>query len=431
MSPARTADWLRIDEARNAILSSLTSSPRTELRNLADADGRVLAEDLVSPLDLPPWNNSAMDGFAVRREDVIGASDEAPHVLPVVGDVPAGAFPTRTLSPGEAMRVMTGAPVPDGADSVIRVEHTDGGRSGTVSIRSDLDSGRNVRRAGEDVRRGDVAVASGTLMRPGEIAVAAALGHARIAVTQRPRVALVTSGDELVDLDRFDEVLRGDRIVSSNSYSIAAQIREAGGTVVDLGIANDSPQSIRSRLAEAAGCDALVTIAGMSVGEHDHMIRTLTELGTRIAFWRVRIRPGSPFAFGVVDALGGIPWFGLPGNPVSAVVTFELLVRPALLRWAGAGAVFAPVVSVRTTEHIDGGPGLTRFHRVRLTPSTGGEPPRAQLTGPQGSHILSSMVGADALLVLGSDRGPVRAGEILPAILIGGRPLSDEPGYDP
>jgi molybdopterin molybdotransferase len=435
MTPSRKADWIRIDEARDSILANLPTSPPTEICSLEDAEGRVLAEDLVSPLDLPPWDNSAMDGFAVRGADVIGASDGAPRQLLVVGDVPAGAFPDRQLSANEAMRVMTGAPIPGGADSVIRVEHTDAGSrsgpGGTVAIQSDLDVGRNVRQKGEDIRRGAVALARGTVLRPAEIGVAAALGHARLRVARPPRVALLTSGDELVDIDRFEEVLGGHRIVSSNSYSIAAQIREAGGTAVDLGIASDSPESIRSSLSAAAGCDALVTIAGMSVGEHDHMIRMLTELDTEIAFWRVRIRPGSPFAFGRIHAFGGIPWFGLPGNPVSAVVTFELLVRPALLRLAGARSIFSPVVSVRITEAIDGSEGLTRFHRVRLEPAERGEPPRARLTGRQGSNLLSSMVGADALLVVRADRGSVRAGEVLPAILFGGRPLGTDPGYEP
>jgi molybdopterin molybdotransferase len=285
-----------------------------------------------------------------------------------------------------------------------------------------------VRRRGEDVAEGAVALRKGSLLRPGEIGVAASLGRARLRVIRRPRVALLASGDELVDVHGYAEVLAGKRIVSSNSYSVAAQIREAGGMVVDLGIAADEPESIRQLLAEARGCDALVTVAGMSVGEHDHMIAVLAELDTEVAFWRVRMRPGSPFAFGTIGSLDGIPWFGLPGNPVSAVVTCELFVRPALVRMAGAERVFPPAIEVRAADVIEGGTGLTRFHRVRLRYVPDG-PPYAQLTGSQGSGILTSTVEADALLVIEAARERVDPGDTLPAILLGGHPLQSDPGH--
>jgi len=270
----RKADWVGAAEARRIILDSITPLPPVRC-SLPDALGSVLAEDIHARHDLPPWDNSAMDGFAVRAEDVRGASDHAPRAIPVVDDIPAGAFPSHPVGPGEASRIMTGAPVPEGADTVIRVEHTDGGRDigmaeARVRISSDADAGRNIRRRGEDMRTGDLVLAAGTPLRAAQIGVAASLGRSRLSVVRRPRVAILGTGDELVDLDRFDEVLAGRRIVSSNSYSLAAQLREIDVDVCDLGIAPDDPDRIREHLESARGCDALITTAGISVGEHDH-----------------------------------------------------------------------------------------------------------------------------------------------------------------
>jgi molybdopterin molybdotransferase len=401
----RVADWLPFPDARARILNSIT--PLEAIRvPVTDALGRALAEPVRSSVDLPAWDNSAMDGFAVRAEDVRGASPSRPPVLRVVEDIAAGAFPTRSLGPGEATRVMTGAPVPDGADSVIRVEHTDGGtgldtRAATVEVRSDADAGRNIRSRGEDVRTGQEVLASGTTVGAAAIGVAAAVGAATLTVVRSPRVAVLATGDELVGLDAFAEVESGRRIVSSNSYTLAAQLREIGAEVVDLGIAPDDPAAIRDRLRDAHGCDAVVTSAGISVGVHDHLQAVMAEFDTQVAFWRVRMRPGSPFAFGSVGALGGIPWFGLPGNPVSSMVTFEVLVRPALLRMSGHVRIFSPAAAA----HLDAEPpepaDLTHFLRVRLRVEAGRTVARP--TGSQGSGILTSMVDADALLVIAAD----------------------------
>ncbi|HEX6913269.1 MAG TPA: gephyrin-like molybdotransferase Glp, partial [Longimicrobium sp.] len=348
MRTDRAADWLSAGDALRTVLAGVHPLG-TEERPLLDALGSVLAEDAVSPVDLPPWDNSAMDGFAVRAADVRGASAAAPRVLRVVDDVPAGHFASRGVGPGEAIRIMTGAPVPAGADSVVRVEHTDGGRGigtaeGTVTVVSDVDAGRNVRPRGEDVRRGDAVLRTGTVLRAPELAVAAAVGRARLSVVRRPVVAVLASGDELVPVEEFHEVRAGRRIVSTNSYALAAQLAESGMEARVLGIARDTPESLREHLARAAGCDALVTTAGISVGEHDHVLGALRSIDTEVDFWRVRIRPGSALAFGRVGGLDGIPWFGLPGNPVSTLVTFELFVRPALLRMAGHTRVHAPAV---------------------------------------------------------------------------------------
>lgn len=424
------ADWLPVRDALARVLGGvepLEPAPVQVGRSL----GHVLAEDLVSPIDLPLHDNSAMDGFAVRAVDVKGASGQRPRELPVVADVPAGAPVPDALPPGAAMRVMTGAPVPPGADSVVRVEHTDGGAlhpsgEGSVLVTSDADAHRNIRRRGEDLRRGDLVLARGRVIRPAELAVAASIGAAELRVIRRPTVAILTSGDELVDVAAFDQVLAGRRIVSTNSYSLAAQLSEIGAEVRDLGIAPDSADAMRRMLEGARGCDALITSAGISMGEHDLVRGVLDEMGAEIDFWRVKMRPGSPFAFGHLPGLGGIPWFGLPGNPVSSMVTFEVFARPAILKMCGRSAIFAPTVAARVADDPGVVPGLTHFLRVRLRPHDGHAV--ATITGAQGSGILSSMADADGLLVV-PEAAECRAGSTFPVLVLGGAPLREEPGY--
>jgi molybdopterin molybdotransferase len=418
MATEDRADWLSYEEAREAVLAGVAPLPPHELP-LERALGHVLARDVVSPVDLPPWDNSGMDGYAVRAEDVRGASADRPTVLRVIEDVPAGSFPSRPVSPGTAARVMTGAPLPAGADGVIRVEHTrqgDGPEGDRVWILSDEDAGRNARPRGQDVARGSVVLERGRVLRAASLGMAAAVGRSRLSVVRNPVVGVLSSGDELVEVEGFDEVLAGRRIVSSNGYALAARLAELGMEARPLGIARDDPTSLREHLLRARGCDALVTSAGVSVGEHDHVRGVLRELGLRLAFWRVRMRPGSPFAFGHLDGLGGIPWFGLPGNPVSALVTFEVLARPALLRMAGHPAAPGPVLRARLLDDYPQKPGLTHFPRVRLHL---GDELAASLTGAQGSGLLSSLVAADALLVVPPDRPGASAGERLEAIRIG------------
>lgn len=432
MAAEMRADWVSVADAREAILAdAATLAP--ERVPLLRAQGRVLAEDLIATLDLPPWDNSGMDGFATRSDDVRGASSESPRVLRVIEDIPAGGFPTLELEPGTASRVMTGAPVPRGADGVVRVEHTAAGTAAArlereVAITSDLDAGKNIRRRGEDLRRGDLVLGRGRVLRAAEIGVAASLGRSQLQVTRAPVVGVLASGDELVDLDGFSEVLAGRRIVSSNSYSLAAQLAEAGCEVRLLGIAADSPESVREHLLRAGGCDAVVSTAGVSVGAHDYVRDVLLGMGLRAAFWRVKMRPGSPFAYGRVDELGGIPWFGLAGNPVSCMVTFELFVRPALLRMSGARAVFRPTVLATLLDAYRPAGELTHFARVSLAHATDGSF-EARLTGAQGSGILTSMASADGLLVVSGDGGGAAAGDRLPVIVLGGEPSREEPGY--
>jgi len=407
------ADWVGLRHAVDRVLETVTGLDSEEIP-LRESRGRILAEDIRSPIDLPPWTNSAMDGFACRSVDVRNASLDAPVELRLVDDIPAGGFPKVALGEGTAARIMTGAPVPRGADSVIRVEHTDGGvgigtNGGRVKIVSESDAGRNLRIRGEEIREGGVALRAGQSMVPAAIGLAAAVGCTSLPVVRRPIVALLTSGDELVEVEDFSQVLEGKRIVSSNSYTLAARLEEIGCRVKYLGIASDRPESLRDLLRGAAGCDALVTSAGISVGEHDHIRSAVLDLEGDVRFWRVRIRPGSPFAFGTIAALGGMPWFGLPGNPVSSLITFELFARPALLTMGGQKRIFPVPIRARLVEDYIAPAGLTQLPRVRLSMDRKGEW-EARLTGSQGSGILSSLVTADGLLLVPEDRAGATAG---------------------
>jgi molybdopterin molybdotransferase len=393
----------------------------TESVPLREALGRVLAGDVVSPVDLPPWNNSSMDGYAVRSFDVAGAARDRPIVLAVIGTIAAGGRGERPLAPGDAYRIMTGAPLPPGADGVIRVEDTDGGTE-RVGVFDDRDAGRNVRPRGEDLAAGGVAVAGGTRLGAAHLGVLASVGRARVDVGRRPRVAILATGDELVDVDQFDEVRRGERIVTSNSYTLEALVRAAGAEPVPLGLVRDDPEALRARLAGAPPVDLLLTSGGISVGAFDHTRRVLADLGAELTFWRVKIRPGAPLGFG---RWRDAPWIGLPGNPVSSMVTFELFARPALRRMQGMARVFPQPIPVRLTERITTAAPLAHYFRGVVTVGTGGEL-EARLTGPQGSGLLTSMARANALLVVPEDRRVVEIGETVGALLLGEESLLGE-----
>ena len=377
---------------------------------LDDALGAVLAEDAVSPLDIPARANSAMDGYAARSEDVRGASPERPVRLRVVEQLPAGRFPTRAIGPGECARIFTGAAVPDGADSVIRQEDTDHGVD-TVSITQDRDTGANVRKAGEDIARGTTVLRAGTELGPAALGVLASLAVAHPLVHRRPRIAILGSGDEIVDVDQPEEILSGRKTASSNTHTLLALVRQAGGVPVNLGIARDSPDSLRSKLQGALDADLLVTTAGVSVGEHDYLRSVLSELGAEHRFWKIRMRPGAPVGFAL---LGQVPWIGLPGNPVSTMVTFELLVRPAIRKMSGHALPFRRSVPVRLTEPVSVKPRLQHFLRGVVTEGPNG--PLARLTGPQGSGILTSMALANALLIIPEGQFETPAGATVQAL---------------
>ncbi len=412
-------------DAALQILQHLARQPalRVPLDEALDA---VLAEDVVSPLDIPAWTNSAMDGYATRAEDVRGASEASPRRLQVIESIPAGAFPARPVTAGTCARIFTGAPLPEGADGVVRQEDTDGG-SDVVTIFKDRDAGVNIRLAGEDLRRDAVALPAGSELGPAALGVLASVAVSHPLIYRRPRVAILGSGDEIVDVDQPDDILSGRKIASSNTHTLMALVRQAGGEPVNLGIARDTPESLREHFQRGLSADLIVSTAGISVGEHDHVRAVLSELGGELKFWKLRMRPGAPVGFGM---LGAVPWIGLPGNPVSTMVTFELFVRPAIRFLAGRSAPFRRSVEVRLAEPIRVGPKLQHFLRAIVTePQAAAELPAVRLTGPQGSGILTSMVRANALLILPEGQHQTDPGATARAIRLDDPVHQAEPGF--
>lgn len=402
---AKTADRsLTVDEALERILGGVPSLPPHEVA-LLDALGAVLAEDAVAIQDVPPFTNSAMDGYAVRGDDVA----TAPARLRVVGDIAAGAYPTHQVGPGEAMRIMTGAPMPDGADTVVRVEDTDNGMD-IVTIQRATERGVSVRGRGEDLRVGEVVIPRGTVLRPAEIGVLATTGRPRVHVVRRPRVAVLSTGDEVVELDA---PIQPGQIRDANRYSLSAAVGAAGCVAWTLGIVGDTPEALRAALRDASSADAVVTSGGVSVGDHDHVKPVVSEMGT-MDFWSIAIRPGRPLAFGELrDGPRRVPIFGLPGNPVSSLLTFELFVRPALLRMAGHANVARPRARARLLERVDK-PAQLRFFARGIHDASDDT---VRTTGPQGSGILRSMSLANCLIDLPPGRERHEPGETVDLIL--------------
>ena len=382
---------------------------------LEQSAGRVLARDVVSPVFLPPHDNASMDGFAAHADDVRGSTRESPSRLEIIGTIAAGSAPTRALAHGEVARIMTGAYLPAGADSVIRVEDTTADAT-VVSVLDDRDAGRNIRRRGEDVRADQVVMRAGTAIAAPHIGVLASVGCGEPVVHRRPRVAILATGDELVTLDRFAEVRSGTRIVSSNSYALAAAVRAAGGEPIPLGIAPDDPSALAARLRAAEGCDLVLTSGGVSVGDFDYTRRVIAELGGTLSLWRVRMRPGAPLGFGSVF---GVPWLGLPGNPVSALVTFELFGRPLIRTLGGHARPHRRTLGVTLGEAVHLGAPLTHFLRAVLD-SGASDVPVARLTGAQSSGMLTSMSAAEVLLIVPPDPLDVPAGTAMRALPLDG-----------
>jgi molybdopterin molybdotransferase len=382
-SSARTAARsLSVDEALERILARVHTLPAARMA-LLDALGTVLAEDIVADRDVPSFRNSAMDGYAVRGADVASA----PVQLRVIGDIAAGATAKGGVGAGEAMRIMTGAPMPDGTDTVVRVEDTDN-RTDTVTITAVTKPGTSVRAAGEDLKRGETILRRGTVLRAAEIGVLATLGRDAADVVPAARVAILSTGDELVELDA---PLGPGQIRDANRYSLASAARAMGATPIPLGIVRDTADDLRRALHDAAErADVIVTSGGVSVGDHDHVKPVVDELGS-MDFWSIAIRPGRPLAFGEID---GKLIFGLPGNPVSSLLGFELFVRPALLKMAGRQLLHRPRVTATLEDTLDTPPGLRFFARGIYDPQRG----TVRTTGPQGSGILRSMALANSFI---------------------------------
>jgi molybdopterin molybdotransferase len=403
---------LTVTEASERILSEIKPLA-PEAVPLRQALGRVLAEDISATVTMPPWSNSSMDGYAVRSADITPVMSGERVQLRVVATVAAGEFAPRALKRGEAMRIMTGAPIPGGADSVIRKEDTDGG-SEKVEIREARDVWKNIRDAGEDFQRGDLLGKRGSPIKPALLGVLASSGIATVQVFGQPKVAIISSGNELVDLDDFDEVIAARRIVSTNSYTLEALTRVAGGIPEDLGIASDTKASLKRKLDAAADSDLIITSAGVSVGDLDHTRDVFASLGGKQKFWKVKMRPGAPLAFGL---LKDVPWLGLSGNPVSAMVSFELFIRPALRKMQGYQTFFRRTVAVTLEEEVKIGAKLTHFLRAVVTRQPDGAL-TARLTGHQSSGALTSMAKANALLIVPETDPKVPKGAQLKALML-------------
>ncbi|MDW8326776.1 MAG: molybdopterin molybdotransferase MoeA [Anaerolineales bacterium] len=411
---------LTVAEARARILEHFRPLD-TEVVALEAARGRVLAEAIYAGENLPPFPNSSMDGYAVRVADTAHATPDAPVTLPISGDIPAGAPLPGELPPGTAMRIMTGAPVPGGADAVVPVEETDDGRNhahhsertalpAQIRIFKAPRPGANIRPVGQDVSVGQQVLAPGVRLRPAALGVLAALGHAQVRVYRRPRVALLSTGDELVGVT---DTPRPGQIRDINSITLAAAIEQYGGEPLRLGVAPDRLDEVRRRLQQAVahGANLILSSAGVSVGVYD-VVKGALEADGALTFWKVNMRPGKPLAFGHV---GGVPFIGLPGNPVSALVGFEVFVRPALLRLAGQTALerFTVLAELAEPVHSDG-----RETYLRVTLEQRGERFIAHSTGLQGSNIITSLVKADGLLIIPAGVTQVAAGSTLPVWLL-------------
>jgi molybdopterin molybdotransferase len=398
---------LSVEEARERVLAGFTPLEAEEAP-LTEALGRVLANDALAQEASPPFANSAMDGYALRSADTQGASAQTPVRLRLVGEVPAGSVYAGMAQPGEAIRILTGAPMPDGADAALQQELTEVA-DGWVTIREPVAPETNVRHIGDDVRPGVLLARAGSELGPAEIALLASLGVSPVRVRRRPRVAILATGDELTPLG---QPLKPGQIYNSNTPYLIAAVTRAGATPVALGIAPDRAEDLRAMLTQAQGYDLILTSGGVSVGDYDLVKQILSEQGA-VEFWRVRVRPGKPLAFGF---LGQTPLLGLPGNPVSAAVTFELFGRPAIRRMLGAAQVGRPVVAVTLAGDEQRRSDRRQFVRVRLASRAGQLV--AYTTGAQDSHLISSLQGATALLIVPEGEGVIRPGDTAQAMLL-------------
>jgi len=367
--------------------------------NILEARKRVIGEDIFAPHNIPSADNSAMDGYAVRHTDSKGASQEKPLQLKVIEDIPAGKVALKKIKKGEAARIMTGAVIPEGADSVIRQEDTK--KNGkTAIIYTSAKKGQNIRFAGEDVRKGELVVNRGSALRPADIGMLAALGKAFINVYQKPRVAIMSTGDELVDIETNPPL---GKIINSNSYSLAAQVLECGGIPIMLGIAKDKKIDLQEKFKTALHADVIISSGGVSVGDFDFVKNVMGEIGNALHFWQVAMRPGKPLAFGAIES---VPLFGLPGNPVSAMVSFEQFVRPSLLKMQGHKKIFRQTIKAICVQEVQKSAGFKHFIRAIVKKEK--DQYIASVTGDQGSGILKSMVMANALIVMGENETRIK-----------------------
>ena len=399
---------VRVAEAQEIVLGCV-QPVGVEKVALLEALQRVTAEEVTAQRHIPLDDNSAMDGYAVRHTDVASATRDQPAVLEVLEILPAGKSPRHCLAPGTAVKIMTGAPLPEGADTVVQIEHTDGSDTRVQIYRAPC-RGSNLRRRGEDIRQGECVLASQTFLRPPELGVLASVGKAQVLVYQRPRVAILATGDEIIDPGEPDTQ---GKIINSNSYTLAGQVAEAGGSPLFLGVAPDNREVISQRIASGLRADVLITSGGVSVGTFDYVRECLAAVGFQACFWTVAVRPGSPTTFGMV---GPVPVFSLPGNPVASMVTFELFVRPALRKITGRRDLFRPRLEAVLQDAVEKRRGVRTLLRGVLRQEEGQT--TVSTTGPQGSGILRSMSLANCLIDLPEDTERLQPGARVQVMLL-------------
>lgn len=409
-------EHLQVSEARQCVLESVVVFGAEQVK-LEQSLGRVLAEEVCANRDLPPYDISAMDGYALRSADL----GNIPAALEIIEDIKAGDMPTKSLAPSQCARIMTGAPLPQGADAVIRVEETEAKPENKVQINQAVKPGNDIRRLGENMFNGEVVLSSGTEITPGVIGVLATVKRAQVQVYRRPRVAILSTGNELEGLD---EPVDPNKIPDANSYALMAQTQALGIEPVLLGIARDDPDELARYLKLGLEYDVLLVSGGTSVGVHDYVRTTIETLGARMLFWRVAMKPGHPVAFGKA---GEKIIFGLPGNPVSSMVCFEQFVAPALRRMMGHARTCRRTIAARLTHNVKHQPGRTEFIRVMLAKEQGGY--AATSTGAQGSGMLLSMARADGLAVVPADCNGLAAGSMVTVQLLDGTVFQDDAGF--
>jgi molybdopterin molybdotransferase len=417
---------LSVEEALEKILREINIL-EDESVPLLDSLGQVLDEDIISDIDVPPLDNSAMDGYAVRSQDTIGATSKSPKFLRVIDTVMAGSISRQEVVPGTAVRIMTGAPVPAGADSVVQFENTaeEPRKTATadqtvseVGILAEAKPGLNVRRAGEVIARGATLLRKGTVIRPAEIGLIASLGKSHVTVIRRPVVAILATGDEVIEIN---QPLPEGKIYNSNTYSIAGLVKRYGCIPKILGIARDNEDALVSKLRQVEDADMLLTTGGVSMGDYDIVKDILARDGDMV-FWKVRVKPGKPLAFGMIKVSSQrgltktIPHLGLPGNSVSCMVSFELFVRPSLLKMMGKRQLAKPAIEAILEDNVNNEDGRRIYDRAVIERRDSHY--YARLTGPQGSGILTSMSLANGLVLIPEDRKKVNKGEVVQVLML-------------
>jgi molybdopterin molybdotransferase len=417
---------LSVEEALQKILDAVNVL-EAESVPIMESLGQVLAEDIISNINVPPLDNSAMDGYAVRSEDTRGASEKTPKILKVIDTVIAGGISQKEVAPGTAIRIMTGAPIPRGADSVVQFEDTDDAKNKDassnqspeqVNVFAETKIGQNIRHAGEDIARGKIVLKKNTVIRPAEIGLVASIGRNHVKVIRRPVVAVLSTGNELVEVAK---PLPEGKIYDSNAYSIAGLVKRYGCIPKILGIARDDEKELVKKLKQAQDADMLLTTGGVSMGDYD-MVKDILARDGEMVFWKVRVKPGKPLAFGKIkgkDKDGkakSIPHLGLPGNAASCMVSFEIFVRPALLKMMGKSNLVKPTVEAIIEDTVKNDAGRRIYDRAIIQKRDGHY--YARLTGPQGSGILTSMSLANGLVLIPEETEKVNKGDTVQALML-------------